>query len=697
MTMNKITAKLLRKNQAQYRILGICILLSVLLVSSFGFMYFSPTVQKLLPDGGDTRKLFWLMLGVTVLGCTIFTVYGAGLFFKYKSREFGVFLALGERKSRLRKQLARELAVVIGKYTLAGMLLAIPFSFLIWKLFYRLIVSAGGLQYRIGAAGIAVGVLFALFLILCILFSGIRFIKRANVMDILNEQRKTEMVKEIKPWTGKVGIILVFAGLVLAIGVPQLTVSLFMQKMPAVWNVLYLVSAVGLYLFMLSAVGHAKKGHRPQKYYKNIISTNLMRFTARQTTRNMCVITLLIFVTLTTVFWGAMYYDSAASSGLTAAYDYSMHFPALEDQVTSTDIEELAKKHEVEISDYEEAKVLELIIHYTQRDMDDAGRYFDIQSEKLASFISASDFTRISGIPVSLKAGEYQTVVYTDFQRGIWVGPDCLTQIEHPVTKDVITPIFAGTVECDNLVMISDPFMFVLADSDYAAYEQEASDAWMEQLILFKVKDVMNTYAFAEELKNMYIAHATELSDHIGNYDAHEEALALQAGESYWYTGQAGLSPENHALMGDWKYAPFSKVLTKADAMQRVAVFVLLSIYISVISLAAVAVMSYIRSVTIAMDNRQLFEDLNKLGANQAYVVRVIRMQLRKIISYPAAAGGGITSLFMVLLYYFNDMRIDAFEVKMLCAECLMAVLCGVFMYILYRVSLKKMREIAEV
>lgn len=87
MTMNKIMGKLRRKNKNQYTLLGICMFLSVLLVTSFTLMYFSPTVQELLPQGGDTRKLSWLMMGVTFLGCTVFTFYGANLFFRNKSRE----------------------------------------------------------------------------------------------------------------------------------------------------------------------------------------------------------------------------------------------------------------------------------------------------------------------------------------------------------------------------------------------------------------------------------------------------------------------------------------------------------------------------------------------------------------------------------------------------------------------------------
>ena len=46
MTMSKILEKLRKENKEQYRILGICIFLSILLVSSYAMMYFSPTIQR---------------------------------------------------------------------------------------------------------------------------------------------------------------------------------------------------------------------------------------------------------------------------------------------------------------------------------------------------------------------------------------------------------------------------------------------------------------------------------------------------------------------------------------------------------------------------------------------------------------------------------------------------------------------------
>ena len=77
------------------------------------------------------------------------------------------------------------------------------------------------------------------------------------------------------------------------------------------------------------------------------------------------------------------------------------------------------------------------------------------------------------------------------------------------------------------------------------------------------------------------------------------------------------MTADNPELLQDWKYAPAFKVLTKGEVMQMIAVFVMLSAYIAIIALAAIGVMTYVRSVTIAVDNRQLFEDMKKLGASR--------------------------------------------------------------------------------
>lgn len=701
MTMSRITAKLRKKNRDQYLLLGICIFLSVILVTSFTMMYFSPSIQELLPPGGDTRKLMKLMMGVVMIGCLIFTLYGSSLFFRKKSREFGVMLALGEERGALAGQLAKELAAVVVKYVLSGILLAVPVSYLIWKLFQAIALNTARLKYRPGNAGIFAGILFAAILSLCILILGIRFIRQADIMNILNASRKTEMVREIKPWFGRLGAALVAAGLFLAMAVPQLTVRLFRQGMPAIWNVTYLLGIAGLYLIVLSAVGYSKKGKHPEKYYKNIISTNLMRFTARQTTRNMLCIALLVFVMVGSAFWGVMYYFGAMDGGGEAPYDYSWHYPAKEAQIGKKETEKIAREHKVTLTAYEDLDSLQLVIRYTGRDMDEQKRYFDAEYEKLATFIAASDFERISGRSISLKAGEYQTVTTTDFQENVWVSVDCLNEIENPATGERMVPEFRGAAEFDNLAIGSDPFAFLLSDEDYNRFAKDLSDDWKEKHAFFNAECMTDAgdkkfyeYEFADAVIREYIARATELSNHYGLYDSREEELALAAGKEYDYAGKIDLSPDNPQIMDDWKYAPFSKIFLQANAMEMVAVFVLLSIYISVISLTAAGIMSYIRSITIAMDNRQLFEDLRRLGTDDAYEEKVIKVQLRKIFAYPVAAGCTVVGLFSLFLTYFNDMRLQAFEVNMLLLEVLLMIFIAGVLYVVYRIAYGKMRRI---
>lgn len=526
MTMNKIADKLRRQNRGQYRLLGLCIFLSMLLVTSFTLMFFSQSIQEFLPPGGDTRKLMWLMLGVVSIGCLIFTLYGSGLFFRSKRQgvrsdagawngEKGTCAPACERTGGGGRN-------VHDCWNDAGSTGVLP---------DLEVLSASGGQYGAdtvppGAAGILAGLCFAAVLSLGILVLGVRFIRRTDIMDILNAGRKTEMVRVIRPYTGKLGMALVAAGLFLAMAVPQMTVRLFRQGMPGIWNVTYLIAAAGLYLLMLSAVARSGKGRHPETYYKHIISTNLMRFSARQTTRNLCVIAMLVFVMVLSAFWGVMYYFSVTEGGSEALYDYSIHYPAEEEQIGGEDVRRLAREYGVEITAYEELETLELVIRYTGRDMDDSGRYFDVEYEKLASFLPESDFTRISGIPMDLGEGEYRSVTSTGYLENIWVSADCLNAVEHPVTGKRMVPRFRGTVEFDNLAMTSDPFAFVISDEDYAWFAEGLSEKQKKEHMFFCVKDDMETYDFADAWRREYIAHATERSSHYRLYDAHEEALS---------------------------------------------------------------------------------------------------------------------------------------------------------------------------
>ena len=105
-------AALRRKNKGQYALLAGCSFFSVLLITAYVCMMRSPTILSVLPEGGDSRKQVMMVFVLAVIGCAVFTAYAAGLFFRQKSRETGVFLALGATRRQLQAEIGKELAVI---------------------------------------------------------------------------------------------------------------------------------------------------------------------------------------------------------------------------------------------------------------------------------------------------------------------------------------------------------------------------------------------------------------------------------------------------------------------------------------------------------------------------------------------------------------------------------------------------------
>ena len=62
--------------------------------------------------------------------------------------------------------------------------------------------------------------------------------------------------------------------LILAVAVPAVFTRIFLRLLPSFWNLTWLVTLTGLYLFLLSAVAHSGKGRNRDKYYKNIMKNS---------------------------------------------------------------------------------------------------------------------------------------------------------------------------------------------------------------------------------------------------------------------------------------------------------------------------------------------------------------------------------------------------------------------------------------
>lgn len=452
-------------------------------------------------------------------------------------------------------------------------------------------------------------------------------------------------------------------------------------------------------MILLSAVAQSHLKRNKKKYYKNLVSVSLMRFTAKATTRNMCVVVLLLFVCCGSAFYGMQYTLNDFVMDSKTDRTFSMHYPVLEKQIGAREIQDTAEKYKMEVQNYAEADAANLVISYECRDFNEEGtKYLNIYKEdaKASLFLPETAFEQIYQTELDLKEGTYQTVCVKNY-NGAFDFVDGLKSVKNPDTGVSRELQFGGRIEYDSLASMSDPFAYILNDSDYQDLSQGLQDQYREHLIFFDVADIESSYEFAKELLGQYMERTTELSNRqLGLWNIWEKKLAEDAEETYGYDQELDMSPENTTVIQDWKYAPMFNIIFEQDRMQMISVYVMLCMYICIIALAAIGVMTYVRSISVATDNKGIFESLTKLGADYAYQRMILKKQLAKIFFYPGIVGCGAGFLFSFMMDYTNDGGITAIEIKALgILLLLIAIFCFV-LFSVYRVSLKKAEKIVN-
>ena len=231
MTLDNLLKKLRKVNHKQYKQFWMCIAFANLLVSSFFGILFSDYIQSALPEGGDSRKQIYLIFGIAVVGCFVFVLYAMGLFLRYKSKELGVFLALGTEKQHMSVVLLKEVLSLGSSATVAGILTGNVFSILIGKVMENLGIAPDEITFMISWTGVLYTLVFSVCVFLCILIITLSFMRRSNVMDIMNEQRRCEPIKkQVTKQYLISGIFLLMVGVFMAYVLPVIWANIFRSE-----------------------------------------------------------------------------------------------------------------------------------------------------------------------------------------------------------------------------------------------------------------------------------------------------------------------------------------------------------------------------------------------------------------------------------------------------------------------------------
>ena len=695
-TFSEVYAALRRKDRGQYGLLAGCCFFSVLLITAYACMMRSPTILTILPEGGDSRKQVMMVFVLAVIGCAVFTTYAAGLFFRQKSRATGVFLALGASRGQLRRELVKELTLIAFGSCAAGAVLGAPLAWAVWQGFRTFLVDSQEMPLSFDPQAYLLALAFSAYVVVMLFALAARFIRRTNIIDIVQESHKSEPIRAVPRWYGPAGIALALAGALLGYLMPTFFVKVLHWYAPgAVDALFYLPALAGMYMILLHTVVN---GWRRKNQYRHIISRSMMKFQGRQTVRNMLVMTLLIAGAYFASFYSPMLSSSSENTYASRPIDFEYHWRADQSLPQRDEVQALAEETNVAITSWAQQGAAVLGKDGTYSIETDTGfgtTYTTVYTELLkgATFFSESAYNALTGQDVDIPAGACANILDDEGGSGYLSGGDAthLTNMATGATLDV-TPIeplwYTMLLGC-----------YVLDDTDYAALTEGLTDVWREEYVFFDVADVENSYPFAKALFDEIVDRSgpeVEVGDY---YDDVAAALAAQADEVYDYSPEAAASRglftpdysdrDSSGFRNYWKYMPQFRILDQNDFVTTMAVFLMLFIFIAIVCFAAVIVIAFTRCMTIALVNARVYDDLRHLGASNGYLFHSVRGQIGRVFLVPALVGTGLIWIFYMMILYFNGDPLGFTHSELAGITSCAAMVAGVsvLLYAVYRIT----------
>ena len=619
-SLSDIETELRRKNAKNYTLLAGCLFFSELLITSYISIMRSPTVLDILPEGGDSRRLLMMVFALAALGCGVLTIYSASVFLSYKSREAGIFMLLGSPKKLISGQLFRELGFVALVSCLAGTLLGQPFSWCVWELFRMFVVDTKEMVLHFDAKAYLGSLVFAFFIFLALAVMGVSFVKRTNIIDIVNQQHISEPIRDVKAWYGPLGIILIITGGFAGYIAPAVSRAVFHRYAHGWSNLFYLPLFIGLYMVLVYTVVRGWKKGRER--YKNIVSRSMMKFQGRQTVNNMLVIAILIVGMYFAAFYIPIMASGTAEGTADRPVDYAFHYRVdNKNMLTQTDIENMAKNENVEITSFRETEFA-VLGHDGNEEISDGGGRFHENYQKLLSsgnYFSESAFNKMTGQNINIKKGAFAEIIADEAKGSI--GSDKKQLLTNITTRKTFTVGFQQYLRFNMLASSYNAANYVLDDLDYAEIVSGIDDMWMERLVYFNVKNDMETYDFAKQLYYNIISSSNPECGVDNSYDFVSKISCEERGEKY-YGDEYKVDysqPDSMKFRLNWKYMPQFRVIDKNDFIKENSVFLMVFAFVAIVCFAAVLIIGYIRSIAISMNNRYVYGDLRHLGASPKY------------------------------------------------------------------------------
>ena len=692
--MTQMERKLQKADRKQSLLYLFCNFMALMIISAYSALMLSPTVQKVFPEGGDSAKQMYMIFVMTLVGCVVFTVYALGLFFRHKSGQLGILMALGASRKRLAPGLYREVVLLSGVSAIAGTAAGFPFVWVIWHAFRLFLVDSSDMVLTFDFKCLFISLLFLLLVVGFACLTAWRYLKKTNIMEVIREEHINEPVKEPGRWCGPVGFLLILTGTVLGYGAPWACHAWFYMFPPAWLSILYAPVFAGLYMVMLHTVVHGWKSHRKNSY-KNIISRSMMKFQGKQTVNNLLVVTLLVAGGCFAIFYLPTNAVSALVHYASQPYDYFYQYQADQNVPDREEVETLGKGYGLSFKDWKECGYVTLGIGGMTEIYEDDGLRYHVEYVPMleeARVFSEDAYKTLTGQEVDVKPGTYMSL--TNREETSLYANNSAREITNMVTRKQLATEFAGFLHYD--LLAEEIPCCVLDNEDYAVISEDLTDDWRGQFAAFNV-DGEDSYPFANAFYHLFVSSLDDSCERPSYYDRVQKIRENEAGKDYWgdtddMTTISYELSDSFVFRQFWVYQPDFRILNQNDYMRSMAVMLMMFFFIFLVCMITALVVCYTRCQSIALNNRYIFDDLKKLGASPAFLNREVRSQCGSVFRVPSLVGTSAMFLLYSMILYANDGRMLKTEwMAMIVCLCIIAVIGGVI-YAVYRSTVKAIK-----
>ena len=647
MTLNEITRKLICQNKSRYILFGLSICFAVAMTGAYGVLLFSKVITDVLMTDGSTYLISLGMYGITLIGIIVFLFYANAIYMQLQMGEIGVFLSLGLSPKSVGKMQNQQLDITFLIGGVAGLVLAVPFSFGIWSLLSLFISYTDG-EFRVGWEGLLIaGGLWILVWVILRIRNAVH-IARLDVIRILRSSSEGEEVKASHPVLAIIGLIAVPLGLILF----NITAVIYWLKS---FSVFFLgVSVIGMYILtaQITSMGRIIKCFFPNAYRKDILFYNLVRQKGNQYTLSLFVSSLLITLTIFSIcFNGGMFLELYYLIK-EEPYDYAVLAEESGEKLDESRIRSFAEESGISLNEWHSLDMLLLGREH---------QYMDVSRNEWASeiVVNVSDFNALSGMNLSVPDDGYIYFQDSDdsmFQtcsedRGLFYNP-C---IKEDFTLQKIKLISKGSVlnetaKINSFAVVSDNTFYRISDTLDSSYKMT--------YYLFHGSNTENSREFQKRLLaeivginkgEIFVSWQNQvIKDKIKNYE--DIYIPYDGNELYaarW-----------------WEFYPYAKQTELDVQMEAGAVYLILILFIAIISFVSATMIMGLKIAGTIMQDTESYKRAMYLGLKENDLKKMIRKQIGLIYFFPAICGC-VTASFMINRFMEASSATRIFEITL--------------------------------